>query len=39
LPETRLEAIAQALKQSYPNGIPSDLTRGQSLRGLSRSED
>ncbi|HWE35295.1 MAG TPA: M48 family metalloprotease [Isosphaeraceae bacterium] len=35
LPETRLEAIAQALKQSYPNGIPPDLTRGRSLKGMT----
>jgi predicted Zn-dependent protease len=32
LPETRLEEIAAILKQDYPNGIPSDLTRGRTLR-------
>ena len=32
LPETRLEEIAAILKQDYPNGIPSDLTKGRSLR-------
>ncbi len=32
LPETRLEQIEAELKHDYPQGIPSNLTRGRSLR-------
>jgi predicted Zn-dependent protease len=32
LPETRLEEIRTELKETYPNGIPSHLTKGRSLR-------
>ncbi|HZW35220.1 MAG TPA: M48 family metalloprotease [Isosphaeraceae bacterium] len=32
LPETRLEEIRAELKQMYPNGIPSNLTKGRPLR-------
>jgi predicted Zn-dependent protease len=35
LPETRLEEIRAELKESYPNGIPSSLTKGRSLRSGS----
>lgn len=35
MPETRLEEIRSAIKQQYPNGIPSDLTRGGSLKSGS----
>ncbi len=35
LPETRLDEIRAALKQGYPDGIPSDLTRGRPLPGGS----
>lgn len=31
LPETRLEAIQAAIEREYPNGIPSDLTKGRLL--------
>ena len=30
-PEHRIEAITQILQKSFPNGIPSDLTRGRPL--------
>lgn len=39
LPETRLEEIAKELKQAYPNGIPGDLSRGRSLKALTRMDD
>ena len=32
LPETRLEEIRAELKEAYPNGIPSNLTKGRPLR-------
>ena len=32
LPETRLEQILAAIKEAYPNGIPSNLTKGRTLR-------
>jgi predicted Zn-dependent protease len=32
LPETRLEEIRAQLKEEYPNGIPSNLTKGRTLR-------
>ncbi|WP_435017751.1 M48 family metalloprotease [Tundrisphaera sp. TA3] len=35
LPETRLEAIQQAIDQAYPNGIPAELTKGRPLSGSS----
>jgi len=31
LPQTRLDEIGAKLKQMYPNGIPTDLTKGQEL--------
>ena len=31
LPETRLEDIKNQIQKNYPNGIPSDLTKGRSL--------
>jgi predicted Zn-dependent protease len=31
LPATRLQEIQDTLQQDYPNGVPSDLTRGRSL--------
>jgi predicted Zn-dependent protease len=34
LPETRLDEIRATLRRDYPNGIPSELTRGRSLRDL-----
>jgi beta-barrel assembly-enhancing protease len=37
LPETRLEEIRAQLKESYPNGIPSNLTKGQPLQPSGRS--
>ena len=33
LPETRLEQIQAELKEAYPDGIPSNLTKGRTLRG------
>lgn len=39
LPETRLEEIRATLKRDYSSGIPSNLTRGRSLKGLSESRD
>jgi len=33
LPETRLKEIEAKIKESYPNGIPGDLTEGRSLKG------
>jgi predicted Zn-dependent protease len=36
LPDTRLEQIQAELKQAYPEGIPSNLTRGRNLRTESR---
>jgi predicted Zn-dependent protease len=35
LPETRLDEIRANLKQDYPDGIPSTLTRGRPLNGGS----
>lgn len=32
MPETRLQAIRDQLKETYPDGIPSTLTRGRSLQ-------
>jgi predicted Zn-dependent protease len=32
-PETRLEEIRATLKQTYPNGIPRNLSRGRPLHG------
>jgi len=37
LPETRLEDIRAQLKENYPNGIPSNLTKGRTLHSRSRS--
>ncbi len=37
LPETRLEEIRAELKEAYPNGIPSTLTKGQPLQPSGRS--
>jgi beta-barrel assembly-enhancing protease len=37
LPETRLEQIQAELKEAYPDGIPSNLTKGRTLRGGARS--
>jgi predicted Zn-dependent protease len=34
LPETRLQAIRDTLKKTYPNGIPSTFTRGRRLDAL-----
>jgi hypothetical protein len=39
LPETRLEAIKAQIDEEYPNGIPSNLTRGRSLRGSNLGQD
>jgi predicted Zn-dependent protease len=39
LPETRLQQIEAQLKQEYPQGIPSDLTKGRSLHTRSRTAD
>jgi len=33
LPQTRLDEIAAALKSTYPDGVPADLTRGRRLGG------
>jgi predicted Zn-dependent protease len=35
LPETRLDEIRAELKQAYPNGIPSSLTKGRRLQSRS----
>ncbi len=35
LPETRLEAIKKAIETNYPDGIPSNLTKGRSIRSSS----
>ncbi len=32
LPETRLDQIQAEIKEAYPNGIPSNLTKGRALR-------
>jgi predicted Zn-dependent protease len=32
LPETRLEEIRAQLQEHYPNGVPSNLTKGRTLR-------
>ena len=37
LPETRLEDIQNQIKRNYPDGVPSDLSKGRALEG-SRSE-
>ncbi len=39
LPETRLQEIAAALKKNYPDGIPSDLSKGRILHGSGRNEE
>ena len=39
LPETRLEQIQAELQKDYPQGIPSNLTRGQVLRTGSAPPD
>src|SRR5262249_57460052 len=41
LPETRLEEIRAELKEMYPDGIPSNLTKGRPLqsRRESRRDD
>jgi beta-barrel assembly-enhancing protease len=36
LPETRLQAIKDTLAKDYPNGIPSNLSAGRSLRGTDQ---
>jgi predicted Zn-dependent protease len=33
LPENRLEEAKQIIAQTYPNGVPAQLTRGRELRG------
>ena len=38
LPETRLEDIQNQIKKNYPDGVPSDLTKGRSLGGTSARE-
>ena len=35
LPETRLEKIQSELKEMYPQGVPSNLTKGRALRSHS----
>ncbi len=35
LPETRLEAIKAQIGKTYPDGVPSDLTKGRVLAGSS----
>jgi predicted Zn-dependent protease len=37
LPETRLEEIRAQLQEMYPNGIPSNLTKGRALHPRSES--
>ena len=37
LPETRLEDIKNQIEKNYPNGIPSDLTKGRPLTRASLS--
>ena len=39
LPESRIEALQDALKSAYPQGIPSNLGRGRSLPGISAARD
>jgi predicted Zn-dependent protease len=39
LPETRLEEIQAELKQAYPDGIPTNLTKGRSFRTRSSSSE
>jgi len=39
LPETRLEQIQAEIQHDYPQGIPSNLTKGRTLRTGSRSPD
>ncbi len=36
LPETRLEAIQKAIETTYPDGVPSDLSKGRPLGSSSR---
>jgi len=38
LPETRLEDIQRQIKRNYPDGVPSDLTKGRPLGNSSRRE-
>jgi predicted Zn-dependent protease len=38
LPETRLQEIRDQIRQDYPDGIPSDLTRGRKLKGGYRDD-
>jgi beta-barrel assembly-enhancing protease len=35
LPATRIDAIKRYLEQTYPNGVPSNLTQGRLLRSAS----
>jgi predicted Zn-dependent protease len=38
LPETRLEEIRAELKEMYPDGIPSNLTKGRPLQSRRESQ-
>ncbi len=38
LPETRLVDIQNQIKKNYPDGIPTDLTKGRPLNTSSRGE-
>jgi predicted Zn-dependent protease len=39
LPETRLQEIQEQIRQEYPNGIPSNLTKGRPLSPTSSPRD
>ncbi len=38
LPETRLEDIQREIKKNYPDGVPSDLTKGRTISDSSSRE-
>ena len=39
LPDTRIDAIKDYLAATYPNGVPANLTKGRSLRGVEEGSD
>ena len=39
LPENRLKEIEEAISKTFPNGVPSNLTRGRSLRASADGQE